>query len=82
MTIGRCLLPQCKQAAFRNAFSRQGQVGLVESTDISCLDSDAEFHFMCLPAYGNDEQMNSMNKFASIFSFVKWKHPADVSGNR
>lgn len=32
MTIGRCLLPQYKQA-FRNVFSREGQVGLVESID-------------------------------------------------
>lgn len=32
MTIGRCLPPQYKQAAFRIVFSSEGQVGLAEST--------------------------------------------------
>lgn len=83
MTIGRCLTPQYKQTAFRSAASsRQGQVGLVESTNIPCFDSDAELHFICLLACGEDEQMNNTNRFASIFSFVKWKHLEDVSGTR
>lgn len=80
MTVGRCLLPQYKQAAFRNVFSRQGQVSLVESTGISCLDSNAELPLHMVTGYV------TLNRFTSIFSFVKWKEwrvsQMDVSGNR
>lgn len=82
MTVGRCLPPQYKQIAFGSASFRQGQVVLMESTDILCLGSDAALHFICLPVCGEVEQVNYMNKFASVFSFVKWKHPADISGTR